>query len=267
MAFQQKLETFKNSMLNNLPLLRNSLYQELLDEVERPDLPEALKRTARELLFLSAFREGQLAEARALSEYAQGEIGKIFMSLWSFQKFPFGATEVEDLRNSVRSLPALADSVLLALLDCLTLDPQGRLIESHERQMSLLVMGLPAEARGSWRKIQNNLIKNQICRLEMRVDERTLMYAGQRLDFSSKRSLFQILKVLGPSGRLTIEEAIQALWQTEMEESYFARLRTAIQRLNDILASVLPLQKPIELNSKELKLSPTIELHVLTRNQ
>ena len=260
--FRAALHSFKNLLQDNQPLLKDSTRQDLIEMMARPGLAEKDRQSATRLLLLASLRAGRLNEAFDLSDRTL-DTWSVSSTLWRFQKQAFDMSELQTLQKHLHSLAEFSNSVLVALLDCLQLDEQGRLLAIQERKMSLLVMGLPPEERSPWRKIQNNLIKNQICLVEMRADERVLEYSGQRLDFASKRSLFQILRVLAPTGRLSLEEAVQTLWQAEMEESYFARLRTAVQRLNAILARVLPLQRAVELNSRELKLAETIKIQIV----
>lgn len=253
---KSKLQLFRDSLANNDSLLKFNLRSEILRDLDSQPTDRQDRGEAFELLALSWLKDGEIGKIPSHHQVPH--------SLANLAVAEAGQRQLMELVFWAQNDSYLNPSLFLTLLETVLVEAKEPNTVEHERKITLLLSGLSQESRLFWRRIQSQLVCDRIFELEIWPLERTIFYRGQRMDLRSKKSLFQILNILLESPTLSVEDAIQILWQSTAEESYFARLRTATQRLNEILNQILPLQKPVELNSRNLSLSPLLRLKLAT---
>ena len=75
--------------------------------------------------------------------------------------------------------------------------------------------------------------------IQLLVNEKKLRVNEREVDFSKRKSLFQILSYISEHPTCHFAELTEAVWKTPYNSSFNHRIRMAIQRINEILASEL----------------------------
>jgi hypothetical protein len=97
-------------------------------------------------------------------------------------------------------------------------------------------------------------------RLVFDPQSRKLSYQGKALDLSKKKGMQILLKMLAEKPHQSIDDMIQALWDSGFTPEHYHRLRMTVHRLNGLINEVAPVPKCIEVSSERVALRPEIKL-------
>lgn len=107
----------------------------------------------------------------------------------------------------------------------------------RQRQLKWIVTSLHTDERKIYEKWLVSI--TDTVEIELLTNEKKLRVNEREVDFSKRKSLYQILSYLSEHPTCHFSELTEAVWKTPYNTSFNHRIRMAIQRINEILASDL----------------------------
>lgn len=123
----------------------------------------------------------------------------------------------------------------------------------RQRQLKWIVTSLNPDERKAYEPWLMSI--NETAEIQLLVNEKKLRVGEREVDFSKRKSLYQILNFISEHPNCHFSQLTEAVWKTPYNASFNHRIRMAIQRINEILAS--------ELNG--IRLLKTDQEHVISQ--
>lgn len=169
----------------------------------------------------------------------------------------------EDLRLERLSLlaPELSwASYLRLLILWIRKRPPGVDAQEIKNKINLILSSFDPESRSYWLgRIRFALGQPEI-RLSFDPRKRSLSSQNHSLDLSKKKGMQIVLQKLAEKPQQTIDDMIQALWQSSFTPEHYHRLRMTVHRLNRLLYEMTSVSKSIEVSSERVALRHEIKL-------
>jgi len=151
-------------------------------------------------------------------------------------------------------------SYLRLLCYCANHEPQSTARAELNRKIQLIVLSLDPPSQILW----NNRLKFSLQTPEIRVDlcsrTRSLSVHGKSVDLSKKKIGLQLLEKLQEQPTISVDQAIENLWQSTFSPEHYHRLRMSVHRLNTLIHETTGIGKLIEVDSQNVRLRPEIKL-------
>lgn len=178
------------------------------------------------------------------------------------KKLAKGSLEHENLLHGlVQIAPKLPWASHLRLL-CISANQErnGPVRQELYRKINLIVRGLDQRSQILWTKRLRETLKNDEIRIEFSARNRTICIQGKVLDLAKKKIGLQLLERLTTSPSLTVDEAIELLWQSPFSPEHYHRLRMSIHRLNTLIDAATKSGKVLEVDSQNVRLRPEVRM-------
>lgn len=132
----------------------------------------------------------------------------------------------------------------------------------HElnRKIQLIVMGLDSRSQALWNQRLRQALQTPEVKIEFSLRSRSLTIQGKTVDLSKKKIGLQLIAGLLEKKTLTVDQAIQLLWETSFTPEHYHRLRMSTHRLNTLIHDATGLGKIIEVDSQSVRLRPEVRL-------
>jgi tetratricopeptide (TPR) repeat protein len=148
---------------------------------------------------------------------------------------------------------------LLNLLSTISSELNQR--EIYRSQLRFLLHGLDRESQALLRQ-RVGVAPEAGTQLTLYGQAKALEYGGITLSFAGKKIPFAILEHLAARTSLKLEELVQLVWGSEMNDSFYHRVRVNVKRLNDDIEKSLNIPSAVQLGDGKVKLAPGILMKV-----
>ena len=111
-----------------------------------------------------------------------------------------------------------------------------------------------------WNQRLKQALQSPEIRMEYSFRERSVAIQGRSVDLSKKKMGLQLLEGLAKKPELTVDEAINLLWQVSFSPEHYHRLRMGVHRLNALIHKTTGLGKIIEVDSQAVRLRPEVKI-------
>lgn len=178
------------------------------------------------------------------------------------QKILKGTLERHDLVHELTLLaPKLPWSSHLRLL-CISanLEQNGGVRQELHRKIQLILRALDQRSQKLWTDRLKQSLQTQEIRIDFSARNRSVNIQGKTLDLSKKKIGLQLLERLVSKSSITVDEAIQLLWQSEFSPEHYHRLRMSVHRLNTLIHETAGFGKVVEVDSQNVRLRPEVRL-------
>ena len=145
---------------------------------------------------------------------------------------------------------------------CLTANLESTCAPRQElnRKIQLIISGLDTRSQRIWRRRLKQAMATPEVRVELSLRARTVAIHGKTLDLNKKKIGLQLLAGLSRKPSLSVDEAINLLWQSSFSPEHYHRLRMSTHRLNTLLHDGTGVGKLIEVDSQSVRLRPEVRL-------
>lgn len=216
-------------------------------------------------LFVFDFIEGCLSQELEIAPSVLKKASE-FKELDPFEGFLFGLVkESLECQNLLYQLNALAPKLpwashlrLLCIAANLEQNSSVRL-ELH-RKIQLIVRALDPQSQKLWTNRLKQSLQTEEIRIDFSARTRSVQIQGKVLDLSKKKIGLQLLERLVSKSSITVDEAIQLLWQSEFSPEHYHRLRMSVHRLNALIHDTAGFGKVVEVDSQCVRLRPEVRL-------
>lgn len=216
-------------------------------------------------LLVFDFVEGVLIQDLELNADCLSEVAKL-ENLDPFEQFlrmtVQGHVGANSLAHELTLLaPKLPWSSHLRLL-CISANMEvlDTVRQELHRKIQLIVRGLDTRSQVLWTSRLKQALQTDEIRLDFSPRKRSLSVQGKTVDLSKKKIGLQLLERLVQKNTISVDEAIQLLWQTSFSPEHYHRLRMSVHRLNTLINSGSGLGKVVEVDSQFVRLRPEIRL-------
>lgn len=215
-------------------------------------------------LMVFDFIEGSLAQELVIPPPVL-EIIDLFQELDPFEKFLKKLLKESLEQNAkLHELSLIASklpwaSYLRLLCLCANLETHPSKMELN-RKIQLIIRSLDPKSQALWNLRLKHALQNPEIRLEFSARLRSVAIQGKAVDLSKKKIGLQLLTAMLERNVLTIDEAIQNLWQSTFTPEHYHRLRMGVHRLNALIFEATGLGKVIEVDSQQVRLRPEVRL-------
>ncbi len=173
-----------------------------------------------------------------------------------------GAFGQQALLQELASLaPKLPWASHLRLL-CISANLEQNTVVRHElhRKIQLIIRALDPRSQALWTNRLKQALQTQEIRIDFSARTRSVIIQGKTLDLSKKKIGLQLLERLVSKSSITVDEAIQLLWQSEFSPEHYHRLRMSVHRLNTLIHETAGFGKVVEVDSQNVRLRPEVRL-------
>ena len=167
--------------------------------------------------------------------------------------------KIDELASLATKLPW---SSYLRLL-CLTanMEIQGSTKVELNRKIQLIIQSLDSRSQSLWNQRLKQALQTPEIKVDLSSRARTVTVLGKTIDLSKKKIALQLLTGLAGKSSLTIDAAINLLWQSNFSPEHYHRLRMSTHRLNTLIHEITGLGKIIEVDSQSVRLRPEVRLN------
>lgn len=128
------------------------------------------------------------------------------------------------------------------------------------RKIQLIIRALDPRSQELWTNRLKQALQTQEIRIDFSARTRSVNIQGKILDLSKKKIGLQLLEKLVLKPVITVDEAIQHLWQSEFSPEHYHRLRMSVHRLNTLIHETAGFGKVVEVDSQNVRLRPEVRL-------
>jgi hypothetical protein len=128
------------------------------------------------------------------------------------------------------------------------------------RKIQLIVRALDPQSQKLWTNRLKQSLQTEEIRIDFSARTRSVQIQGKILDLSKKKIGLQLLERLVSKSSITVDEAIQLLWQSEFSPEHYHRLRMSVHRLNALIHETTGFGKVVEVDSQFVRLRPEVRL-------
>lgn len=169
-----------------------------------------------------------------------------------------GVAKIQELNKLAPKLPW---SSYLRLL-CLTANLETLAPAKAElnRKIQLIIKSLDPKSQHLWNSRLKQALQTPEIKVEFCSRSRSVTVQGKTVDLSKKKIGQQLLAILSRQSSLSVDQAIEHLWQSSFSPEHYHRLRMGIHRLNTLINESSGHGKIIEVDSQEVRLRPEVKL-------
>jgi hypothetical protein len=139
-------------------------------------------------------------------------------------------------------------------------EEHGPIREELNRKLELLLQGLDSRSQGLWNsRLKYSLQKPEIT-IDLSLRSRALRIHGRVIDLSKKKIGLQLIASLAGQADLSVDQAMERLWQADFSPEHYHRLRMSTHRLNTLIHEATGLGKIVEVDSQAVRLRPDVKL-------
>lgn len=224
------------------------------------DVPEIDRR-----LLIFDFIEGCLAQDIAISSAVLAMIDQ-FKTFDPYEDFLRklihgqleGATKTQELTKLAPKLPWASYLRLLCLSANLESLPSAKM--ELNRKIQLIIKSLDPKSQHLWNSRLKQALQTPEIKVEFCSRSRSVTIQGKTVDLSKKKIGQQLLAILSKQPSLSVDQAIEHLWQSTFSPEHYHRLRMGVHRLNTLINESSGHGKIIEVDSQEVRLRPEVKL-------
>ena len=169
-----------------------------------------------------------------------------------------GTAKLHELTLLAAQLPWASYLRLLCLAS--NMDGNASVRQELNRKILLIIRGLDSKSQALWGRRLKQQLQTPEIRVEYSTRNRYVAIQGRHVDLSKKKMGMQLLEGLVQKPELTVDEAIQLLWQSSFSPEHYHRLRMGIHRLNTLINRATGLGKIIEVDSQNVRLRPEVKI-------
>jgi hypothetical protein len=140
------------------------------------------------------------------------------------------------------------------------LEQNSGIRQELHRKIQLIIRALDPRSQELWTNRLKQSLQTQEIRIDFSARNRSVNIQGKILDLSKKKIGLQLLEKLVAKPSLTVDEAIQLLWQSEFTPEHYHRLRMSVHRLNTLIHETAGFGKVVEVDSQNVRLRPEVRL-------
>jgi len=166
--------------------------------------------------------------------------------------------KISELNKLAPKLPWASYLRLLCLTANLENNPSSK--NELNRKIQLIIRGLDGKSQVLWNARLKQALQSPEIRVEFSQRNRSITIQGKTVDLSKKKIGQQLLGILLKKPALTVDQAIEHLWQSSFSPEHYHRLRMGIHRLNTLINECSGQGKIIEVDSQEVRLRPEVKL-------
>lgn len=173
-----------------------------------------------------------------------------------------GSLEQKDLLRELTELaPKLPWASYLRIL-CIAanLDKNAAVRQELHRKIQLIVRALDPRSQALWTQRLKESLQSDEIRMDFSARNRCITVQGKVVDLTKKKIGLQLLEGLVQKPTMSVDEAIELLWQSSFSPEHYHRLRMSIHRLNTLIHEVVGLGKVVEVDSQNVRLRPEVRL-------
>ncbi len=169
-----------------------------------------------------------------------------------------GGAKIQELNNLAPKLPWASYLRLL----CLTANLESVASAKGElnRKIQLIIKSLDPKSQHLWNSRLKQALQTPEIKVEFCSRSRSVTVQGKTVDLSKKKIGQQLLAILSRQPALSVDQAIEHLWQSSFSPEHYHRLRMGIHRLNTLINESSGHGKIIEVDSQEVRLRPEVKL-------
>ncbi len=216
-------------------------------------------------LLIFDFIEGVFSQDGELSPYVIRKVSE-FDDLDPYEEFlrkmVKGSLEPASLIHDLTLLATQLPWSSYLRLICLAAnrDPNLAVRQELHRKIQLIVFALDPLSQQLWGRRLKQAMASPEIKIEFSNRMRSLNVQGKTVDLSKKKIGLQLLEGLLTSSTMTVDEAIQLLWQCSFTPEHYHRLRMSVHRLNTLVHEVVGIGKIVEVDSQNVRLRPEVKL-------
>lgn len=194
------------------------------------------------------------------------EILRKFSQMDPFEKYIRSLAEGSlEATEKLQELNRLATQVswasyLRALCITANFETQSSVKLELNRKIQLLIRSLDPKSQGLWNSRLKQAFRAPEVRLDFSLKNRSITVQGKVVDLSKKKLSQQLLSILVKKPTLSIDQAIEHLWQSSFTPEHYHRLRMGVHRLNTLVNECSGQGKIIEVDSQEVRVRPEVKL-------
>lgn len=178
------------------------------------------------------------------------------------KKFVFNSFDQQGLLQELTALSSkLPWSSYLRLL-CLAANREDMPSVKSElhRKIQLILRALDPRSQALWTQRLKQSLQTPEIRMDFSSRNRSITIQGKVVDLSKKKIGLLLLERLVVKNTMTVDEAIELLWQSSFSPEHYHRLRMSIHRLNTLIHETAGLGKVIEVDAQTVRLRPEVRL-------
>lgn len=216
-------------------------------------------------LFYFDFVEGSLAQELPLSSAVLTKIND-FKDLDPYEGFlkllVQGELESQRKIEELGKLSARLPWALYLRLLCLASnhESQSSVRQELQRKMQLILRDLDPKTQELWSQRLKQTVQLHEIGIDFSARRRSVSVQGRWVDLSKKKMGLQLFEGLAERPELSIDQAIELLWQSNFSPEHYHRLRMGVHRLNALINKVTGLGKIIEVDSQFVRLRPEVKM-------
>ncbi len=165
---------------------------------------------------------------------------------------------LSELTGLAAKLPWASYLRLLCIAANLEDNPSIR-TELH-RKIQLILRALDPRSQALWTQRLKQSLQTPEIRMDFSSRNRSVTIQGKIIDLSKKKIGLLLLERLVTKSSMTVDEAIELLWQSSFSPEHYHRLRMSIHRLNTLIHEIAGLGKVIEVDAQTVRLRPEVRL-------
>lgn len=216
-------------------------------------------------LLVFDYIEGCLSQELEISSAALAQ-ANTYAELDPFEDFIKGIldeslerpTTLQQLAQMAPRVPWASHLRLLCI--AANLEENAGVRQELHRKIQLIVRALDPRSQELWTNRLKQSLQTQEIRIDFSARNRSVNIQGKILDLSKKKIGLQLLEALVATPSMTVDEAIQLLWQTEFSPEHYHRLRMSVHRLNTLIHETTGAGKVVEVDSQNVRLRPEVRL-------
>jgi cell division inhibitor SulA len=128
------------------------------------------------------------------------------------------------------------------------------------RKIQLILRALDPRSQVLWTQRLKQTLQTPEVRMDFSSRNRSLTIQGKVVDLSKKKTGLLLLERLVIKNTMTVDEAIELLWQSSFSPEHYHRLRMSIHRLNTLIHETVGIGKVIEVDAQTVRLRPEVRL-------
>ncbi len=166
--------------------------------------------------------------------------------------------KIQELNKLAPKLPWASYLRLLCLTANLENHPSSK--QELNRKIQLIIRSLDSKSQMLWNSRLKQALQSPEIKVEFSQRTRSVTVQGKTVDLSKKKIGQQLLAILLKKPELTVDQAIEHLWQSSFSPEHYHRLRMGIHRLNTLINECSGQGKIIEVDSQHVRLRPEVKL-------
>lgn len=189
-----------------------------------------------------------------VQDVARQKMENSFSKEWNWPEiFSFLASAKMSIGDELR---------LLRCLECACDDTEPAIYLRQKQQ--IVLQTLDDESIKIWKKYLNSFHSLETSKhlIEVNKTHLSLKYGVQAISCRRRMVTIQLCEALAENSEWKTEDLIRRIWNADYDESFYHRLRMQVNRLNDSLANLTLITRPIDLGQDRVKLCHQVRIKV-----